>query len=253
MSRGLIGLIAAAVLAILTAPLWRQIVPRIGSLASNTTTFDTGGPQTVTFVCADGNQFQVAYFAQQVRLTLPTGNTYELGQTGTNRYSNGEYTFFTQNNSGFVERNEAFVYSNCSPQASIPSPSPTQTPSPSPTLTPNPSPTLTPNPSPVPTATPLPTPIPGAVSYVCPDGQRFQVRYYSNQAEVFLNGAAYYLSQVSTGSGVRYTDGYLVLETQGNQATLDRDGFPLYIDCIAENVGDPVTPTPRPSPPNALW
>lgn len=247
MPKNLIGLIVAAVLAILTAPLWRQAIPRIGSLASNSASFDVGGSQVVTFACPDGSAFQVQYVGQEVRLTLPIGGPYVLGQTGTDRYSNGEFTFYTQSGLGFVERNEVFAYTNCNPQSPIPTPSPTQSPSPSPTLSPVPSPTLTPIPS------PTVTPIPGSVSYSCRDGRRFQVRYYTNQAELYLDGTTYYLSQVPTASGTRYTDGSIVLNTQGNQASIDINGFAVYTDCVGSTSGGTITPSPRPSPPNALW
>ncbi|MBD1910517.1 MULTISPECIES: MliC family protein [unclassified Leptolyngbya] len=258
MPRNLIGLIAAAVLAILTAPLWRQAIPRFGSLANNSANFDTPSSQAINFVCPDGNQFQVEYASQSaVILTLPNANqSYELTQqSNTNLYSNGEYTFYTQNELGFIERNEVAAYSNCTAQAPIPTPSPTSsatpTPSPSVTLTPTPAPTSTSTPAP----TSTPTPVPGAVTYACQDGRQFQVNYYSSQAELYLEGNVYYLSQVPSNAGTQYTDGRIVLVTQANQASIDIGGFPTYQGCLVREGGGGVAPSPRPTPrpPNALW
>lgn len=245
--RNIIGLIAAAVVAILTAPLWQRAIPRIGSLANNSANFDTPNREAITFTCSDNSQFQVEYASQSlVLLTLPNANqSFELTQQSNNNfYTNGEYTFYTQGNQGFVERNEIAVYSNCTPEASIPTPSPTSTatPTPSPSVTLTPTPTLT------------PSPIPGAVTYICRDGRQFQVNYYTGQAELYLEGNVYYLSQVPSGSGAQYSDDRIVLTTQSNQASIDIGGFPAYQGCVVREGGG-VVPRPQPTtrPPNALW
>lgn len=269
----LIWLIILPVLAFLTAGIIRRVAPSIRGNIPGTQIFNqSGGAQTVEFLCLDNTTFSVEfppqYPTEGVRLTLPSGQTFALNQVqnvaGTVRFSNDQYSFYIQDSEGFVESNEVWVYANCEPQSTIPDPdpSPTVSPNPSPTVSPSPSPTGSPPVSPTPTTTPTPSPVPtstpnpnpNAILYICQDGRQFQTTYFSEQVELILEGNTYYLSQVPTGSGIRYTDGQIILNMQGNQASIDIDGFPQYVNCIAQSTPNPTPlPSPAPRPPNALW
>ena len=270
----LIWLIILPILAFLTASIIRRISPGLPDNIPGVQIFNqtSNGSQTVEFLCRNNESFRVEfplqYETEGVSLTLPSEQTFELNQieevSGITRYTNGQYTFYIQNGEGFVEANNIWVYAGCDPQSEIPEPAPpptpTPSPSPSPTVTPTPSPSPTatpspsPSPSPVPPVSPTPSPNPNAILYICQDRRQFQVTFFSNQAELILEGNLYYLSQVPSGSGSRYTDGQIILNAQGNQSSIEFDGFVQYDNCIAQATPNPSPlPAPIPRPPNAMW
>lgn len=272
----LIWLIILPILALLTADIIRRVSPGLRGNIPGTQLFNQSptAPQRVDFLCLNNDTFTVEfppqYLVEGVSLTLPSGQTFELNQVSESsevtRFSDGQYTFYEQDGEGFVETNDVWVYANCEPQSTIPDPdpSPTISPTPSPTVSPTatptpaptPTPTLTPTPAPTPAPIQTPAPNPNAILYICQDGRQFQATYFTEQVEIILDGIVYYLSQVPAGSGVRYTDGQIILNAQGNQASIDIDGFPQYVNCIAQGTPNPSplpSPAPQTRPPNALW
>lgn len=282
------GVLLLAVLAIFLIPPFRRLFDRTqgtsgvsessNDTAQQASSNDTAQPATtipsttVNFACPGGQQFTVQYINNnsQVQLTLPNAPNYLLtvadpapGFMVDNNllFTNGEFTYYTQNGQGFVERDDSFVpgLSNCETQTPLPTPSPT--PSPSPTVTPTPTPTVTPTPNPTPTLTPNPTPTPippisGATRYVCQDGREFQVQFSGEQATLFIDGQQTLLSSVATDSGSAYANDTTILYIQGNRARIDVNGFPAFQDCIQSGIGGGTpnpSPNPIPRPPSALW
>ena len=276
MSRNIniLALVVLGVVLVILAPRLRRAIPGIsqaiqGNNPANTSNLNSsngeagGVPMSandtgvtsdpITFRCLNGQEFTVQYTNQSVQLTLPNNQSFILNATpadsntiadGNIVYSNGQYDFYTQSQQGFVEDNDVWVFAACTPQSELPSPSPTPSPSPSPSPSPNPS----PNPSP--TASPPPL-VSGASLFNCQSGLQFQVVFLSNQAELYLEGQPVYLSSVPATSGKSYSDGRIILYTQGNQAAIDIDGFRTYDNCIQQSGGN--GGAVRPTPPNALW
>lgn len=272
MSRNIniLALVVLGVVLVILAPRLRRAIPAIGQSIRNTnpanpdnlnssngetgavsmSANDTGASSTpITFTCLDGQEFTVQYTNQSVQLTLPNNQSFILNATpadsnttadGNVVYSDGRYEFYTQSQQGFVEENDVWVFAACDPQSELPNPSPSPSPSPTPNPTPNPSPTASPPPL-----------ISGATLFTCQNGLQFQVVFLSNQAELYLESQPVYLSSVPAASGARYSDGRIILYTQGNQAAIDMDGFRTYDNCIQQSGGN--GGTVRPTPPNALW
>jgi len=73
-------------------------------------------------------------------------------------------------------------------------------------------------------------------TYLCPDGSLFVAAAGESTATVQALGQTLTLPLTRSASGARYADAHWVFWNKGRTARLERDGKPLFVDCVATPV-----------------
>lgn len=71
------------------------------------------------------------------------------------------------------------------------------------------------------------------VGYACVDGERFTVEYLQDHVRLRTGAGIFALTVTPSGSGEKYSDGYIAFAAKGSKARLERPGLETHTECTA--------------------